>query len=112
MVCTATPLYPGLTNAEYVAAFGADLVLLNMFDVNNPTIEGLEGVAQEEIIQRLKELLGRPVGINLEPVDLEAKTIETLQNLPEGRIATKSTLQKAIELDVDFICLTETPKQV
>lgn len=29
IICTATPLYPGLTNAEYVSAFGADMVLLN-----------------------------------------------------------------------------------
>lgn len=110
VVCTATPLYPGLTNAEYVAAFGADLVLLNMFDVNNPKVEGLDGVAQKNIVRTLKELLGRPVGINLEPVDLEAKPIETLQNLPEGRIATKNTLQNAKELGVDFICLTGNPQ--
>src|SRR5690606_41345311 len=31
VIVQASPLYPGLTNAEYVAAFGADLVLLNQF---------------------------------------------------------------------------------
>ncbi|WP_062352704.1 hypothetical protein [Bacillus kwashiorkori] len=110
VVVTATPLYPGLTNAEYAAAFGADMILLNFFDVNNPKVEGLVNVAGENLIKRLKELLGRPVGINLEPVDIHARAAETLESLPVGRLATKESLAKAKELGVDFVCLTGNPK--
>lgn len=108
VVCTSSPLYPGLTNAEYVAAFGADLILLNMFDVNNPHIEGMED--NVDIIRNLKKLVGRPVGINLEPVDPQADRIETLDTLPTGRRATKASLQQAKKLGVDFVCLTGNPK--
>ncbi|WP_330948841.1 DUF7916 family protein [Virgibacillus sp. MG-45] len=114
VVCSTTPLYPGLTNAEYVAAFGADLVLLNVFDVDKPSVEGLEllekKVETNDIIQTVKELVGRPVGINLEPVDIHANELETLEQLPAGRRATDNTIQKAIGLGVDFICLTGNPK--
>ncbi|MDL0421016.1 haloacid dehalogenase-like hydrolase, partial [Caldibacillus thermoamylovorans] len=59
---------------EYAAAFGADIILLNMFNVNAPRIMGLEDVPAENLIRKLKELLGRPVGINLEPVDVHQKS--------------------------------------
>lgn len=105
---TSAPLYPELTNAEYVAAFGADLILLNMFDVNHPHIESLgEG---EQVIRHLKKLVGRPVGINLEPVDEQADQLETLETLPSGRTATEASLKQAKALGVDFVCLTGNPK--
>ncbi|SET09151.1 hypothetical protein SAMN05216389_105131 [Oceanobacillus limi] len=110
VVCTTTPLYPGLTNAEYAAAFGADIILLNLFDVNEPYIEGIETKESRNVIQELKKLLGRPVGINLEPVDPEADNLEKLDQLPEGRRATKDSIQKAKELGADIICLTGNPK--
>ncbi|MCU9593547.1 haloacid dehalogenase-like hydrolase [Caldibacillus thermolactis] len=110
VMCHTTPLYPGLTNAEYASAFGADLILLNVFDVNEPKIEGLENVKAADTIIQLKKLVGRPVGINLEPVDPEAEAMETLSELPEGRKATAASLKKAVELGVDFVCLTGNPK--
>ncbi|WAA12054.1 haloacid dehalogenase-like hydrolase [Fervidibacillus halotolerans] len=110
VICTASPLYPGLTNAEYAAAFGADLILLNFFDVNHPKIEGLEGVSPNQLLRKVKELVGRPVGVNLEPVDLDARGAETLSTLSEGRMATLESLKKAKELGADFVCLTGNPK--
>jgi hypothetical protein len=50
----APPRVDGTTNPELAVAFGADLVLLNKFD--GP--EDLPG---------LKERLGRPMGVNVEP---------------------------------------------
>ncbi|WP_174728525.1 haloacid dehalogenase-like hydrolase [Mesobacillus harenae] len=105
-----SPLYPAVTNAEMAAAFGADMVLLNFFDVFNPEMQGLEAESPEEIVIKLKQMIGRPVGLNLEPVDLSAKKLEELQQLPEGRIATKASLEKAKELGFDFVCLTGNPK--
>ncbi|RKQ32520.1 haloacid dehalogenase-like hydrolase [Oceanobacillus halophilus] len=110
VVCQATPVYPGLTNAEYASAFGADLILLNYLDVYVPNIEGLENVHPDQTIHEMKKLVGRPVGMNLEPVDTEAESLETLNDLPEGRKAIPSSLKKAKELGVDFICLTGNPK--
>ena len=108
VICTSSPLYPELTNAEYVSAFGADLVLLNMFDVNELHIESFAD--KGDIIRELKKLVGRPVGINLEPVDSDADKLESLDTLPPGRRATAESLQKAKELGVDFVCLTGNPK--
>lgn len=104
------PLYPGITNAELAASFGADLLLLNLFDVFNPAVEGYTSDENESIINKVKKLTGRPVGLNLEPVDLHAKQIETLDTVSKGRTATEETLQKAKQLGFDFICLTGNPK--
>ena len=72
---SVAPLYPSVTNAELASAFGADLLLLNLFDVFNPAVEGVECDQNESVIQKVKELTGRPVGLNLEPVDLHAEQI-------------------------------------
>ena len=37
------PAIDGLTMSEIAAAFGADLILLNLFDVFEPKVSGLEG---------------------------------------------------------------------
>jgi hypothetical protein len=105
-----TPYYPAVTNAEMAAAFGADMILLNFFDVFQPSIEGLKVEVPGTIVQTLKKMVGRPVGLNLEPVDVTAKAAEALIELPEGRIATEKSLQKAKELGFDFVCLTGNPK--
>jgi hypothetical protein len=105
-----TPYYPAVTNAEMAAAFGADLILLNFFDVFNPSIEGLKVEDPESTVRTLKQLTGRPIGLNLEPVDLSAKQLEALIELPEGRVATERSLHKAKELGFDFVCLTGNPK--
>lgn len=110
VVCATTPLYPGLTNAEYAAAFGADMILLNFFDVDQPNIQGLTVGNPLYVIKELKKLIGRPVGINLEPVDPDADQAETLEKLPKGRTGIPESLEKAKELGVDFVCLTGNPK--
>jgi hypothetical protein len=110
VIGAVTPYYPAVTNAEMAAAFGADLILLNFFDVFNPSLEGLTTECPDSIIRTLKKLVGRPIGLNLEPVDLSAKQLEALVELPVGRIATEESLQKAKELGFDFVCLTGNPK--
>ncbi|MFD1040516.1 haloacid dehalogenase-like hydrolase [Virgibacillus byunsanensis] len=110
VVCTSTPMYPGITNAEFAAAFGADLILLNLFDVNDPNIEGISLTETENVISELKKWIGRPIGINLEPVDMDANQAETLENLPKGRTALPDSLEKAKHLDIDFVCFTGNPK--
>ncbi|REB06110.1 haloacid dehalogenase-like hydrolase [Sporosarcina sp. BI001-red] len=107
---SVAPLYPGITNAELAASFGADLLLLNLFDVFTPAVAGYECDMNESIIEKVKELTGRPIGLNLEPVDLNANQIEKLDTISKGRMATEETLTEAKELGFDFICLTGNPK--
>ncbi len=70
---TVRPMLGDVTNAEFVSAMGADILLLNMFDVKNPVIQGLPDGKPEDTIRRLKQLTGRPIGINLEPVNAGAE---------------------------------------
>jgi hypothetical protein len=104
------PLYPAVTNAELAAAFGADLLLLNMFDVFQPIVNGLDTNEPNQMVKRLKQLTGRPIGVNLEPIDPNAKQLENFASLPKGRMATEESLQEAKRLGFDFICLTGNPK--
>lgn len=106
-VVSIAPLLGDLTNAELAVAFGSDMVLLNVFDCNHPQIAGIE--ACDNPVARLKELIGRPVGCNLEPIDLNAKMLETRQDIASGRQATPETYQKAEALGFNFICLTGNP---
>lgn len=66
------PLLVDVTNAEYAASLSADILLLNMFDVQHPVINALPKVPEVETVRELKRLTGRVVGINLEPCDLQA----------------------------------------
>ena len=109
-MATVPPLYPDVTNAELTASFGADLLLFNVFDVFNPEVRGFTPSNPEEVIHEIKYLTGRPVGLNLEPVDLNAEQIETLDAVDRGRIASDEALAQAKSLGFDFICLTGNPK--
>ncbi|MDQ4106476.1 MAG: haloacid dehalogenase-like hydrolase [Actinomycetota bacterium] len=79
----AAPLADGVSNAQLAVAFGADLVLLNMFSG-----AGLAG---------LKERLGRPVGVNVEPSE----------DVPGHRRASRDNLRR-LE-NADFIIVTANP---
>ncbi|MEJ8548369.1 haloacid dehalogenase-like hydrolase [Brevibacillus borstelensis] len=110
VVAAVTPLYPSVTNAELAASFGADMILLNFFDVFAPRVEGLTDSNPADAVRDLKRLIGRPVGLNLEPVDPGARQAEQLHALPPGRLASAETFAAAKELGFDFICLTGNPK--
>ncbi len=106
-VVVAGPLVNGLTNAEVAAAFGSDMILLNAFDCFNPHINGLPET--DDPIKLLTELTGRPIGVNLEPIDTEVEMMETRIEIPKGRQASVETLKKAEALGFNFICLTGNP---
>ena len=119
----AAPQAGDITNAEVAAAFSADLILLNGFDCFNPIVQGLPGMTQEKLISylqhpekntenpvaQLKELVGRPVGINLEPVDPSSEMFSEKLEIASGRTSSMASIQRAEELCVDFICLTGNP---
>lgn len=109
-VVTSPPLIQGLSNPEVMATFGADIIILNELDVFNPEIPGLEDYAgSKEIIRELKRLTGRPIAINLEPVDEGQELLESRVALNPGRLVSKDSLQAANELGVDMILLTGNP---
>ena len=55
-------------------------------------------------------MLGRPIGVNLEPIDVDAKFNESRLSISKGRVASTDTFQRAEELGFDFVCLTGNPK--
>lgn len=80
----APPRVDGTTNPELAVAFGADLVLLNKFD----------GAGE---LLGLKERLGRPVGVNVEPSEA----------VPPHRRASRENLERLEALD--FVVVTANP---
>lgn len=107
---TLQPMLGNVTNAEFAAAMGADILLLNMFDVMRPVINGLPETEPENTVALLKKLTGRPVGINLEPVE-EGEEGETdpMWKMSPGRRATVENAKRAARIGVDMILLTGNP---
>lgn len=52
------PLLVDVTNAEYAASLSADILLLNMFDVQHPVINALPKVPEVETVRELKRRPG------------------------------------------------------
>lgn len=98
-----------ISNAELASAFGADILLLNMLDVYDPIFNGIPKVEKEDIIKEIKRLTGRLIGVNLEPVDKDAKTMGEIGTISKGRQATAETASKAFEMGADMIVLTGNP---
>lgn len=99
VVATAPPLVDGVSNVEIAAAFGADIILLNMLDVFNPRIEGVP--EKVKTISDLAWFVRRFVGNNLEPVDPGL--------LPPGRTLSPESLRSASDLGSRLIVVTGNP---
>lgn len=97
------PLLYNISNAELAAAFGADVLLLNMFDLEHPVCYGLPEDQPPDVIRRIKELTGRIIGVNLEAV------AEETVDLPPGRRATVANARKARAMGADLLVLTGNP---
>ncbi|HEM3580701.1 TPA: haloacid dehalogenase-like hydrolase [Streptococcus suis] len=106
-VVTVAPLIAGVTNAEMMAAFGCDLLVLNELDVFYPEIVGFYDC--DNPIAEIKRLTGRLVGINLEPVDTSQEVQDQQVFLKPGRQVSPESLRQAQVLGVDFIMLTGNP---
>ncbi len=109
---TLQPVLMTVTNAELAASQGADILLLNVFDVNNPVVQGLpEGTLPEEIIRTLKHLTDRAIGVNLEPVPAGFNNPhqDKQWKISEGRLATVKNALKLKQMGVDIIVLTGNP---
>ncbi|MBL1226111.1 DUF7916 family protein [Enterococcus sp. BWR-S5] len=98
-------LVRGVTNTELMAAFGADMVMLNTFNLNevsnNPGLQGLT-------LSELKSRVNIPVGIYLGCPGKNKITEKKLYDA-EGMLATDEHILKAKELGADFIVLGGNP---
>ena len=103
------PMLGDVTNAEFVAAMGADLLLLNLFDCNDPQINALPRCEPMERVRMLRKLTGRPIGINLEPVEQELADADNMWAMTSGRKATLANAKRAADMGVNFILLTGNP---
>lgn len=105
------PYLESVTNAEFASGMGADMLILNMFDVEKPQIYALPPVEKMETIRELKRLTGRVVAVNLEPADPEfsAGAEDKTWALTEGRRATVRNARTLCDMGADMIMLTGNP---
>lgn len=123
-VISVQPLIYGVSNPETAAAFGADMITLNAFDFEYPFIFGIDNIdlylskghqVLEDINKRIKEnksnpnyirnarsIIGRFLGVNLEPVPEDT-------NYPEGRKLNEDNLKRAAVLGFDYVVITGNP---
>jgi len=99
------PLLFDISNAELVAACGADLIILNMLDLEQPVCYGLPPHEPSAVLREIKRLTGRLIGVNLEAVDEPT-------DVPPGRRASAPNARRAREMGADFIVLTGNPGTV
>ncbi|KXG78430.1 hypothetical protein AN618_04970 [Fervidicola ferrireducens] len=124
-VIAVPPLVYGVSNPELAASFGADLITLNMLDLKAPFVYGIddEGIdltlgveSLNQLMKRLdgkrdisgyarkiKEIVGRFIGVNLEPVP-EGK------DYPGGRVLSEENLERVVEMGFDYVVITGNPK--
>lgn len=102
------PLLGDVSNAELAAAMGADILLLNVFDVDHPVIRGIPDCKPEDTVRMIRKLTGRPVGINLEPVNPDPSD-QSFWHMTKGRTATAENALKAADMGVDLIMITGNP---
>lgn len=118
VIATAPPLLDKVSNVELAAGMGADLILLNLYDVTAPQVAGFPDAGEAGqsapifahvswghgvTIRQVKEWIGRPVGLNLEPI----ANVESLAT--RGRLASPENAQAAVTQGADFIVITGNP---
>ena len=103
-VVAIAPPIDVVSGAEIAAAFGADMITLNCLDVMDPKIRILSDNPDESMsIAEIKRVTGRLIGCNLEPVPADAPHIDI------GRTVTQQTVERAVELGLDYVMLTGNP---
>lgn len=109
VICAAMPMLYDVSNAELASSLGADIILLNVYDVNKPYLMGFEPLPNKTVVESLKEKVGRVIGINLEPVD-NKEMLEKKDTIDTGRTATAENARLAYEQGVQLLVLTGNPK--
>ena len=118
VIVSAQPLIDKVSNVELAAAFGADILALNLYDVNAPRINGMlpkDGEQGSDLsfgqifsgkgrtLQDVREWTGRLAAINLEPMENLHAEFE------KGRLAIAQNAEKAAEQGANMILVTGNP---
>lgn len=89
----------GVHNAELMAAFGADVIVLNMIDrVWDGATFRFPGLGELSSLRELAERIGRPIGVNVEP-----------GTVPDLRKATAENARRLADAGAALIVLTANP---
>ena len=72
-------------------------------------LEHMANNDKDNFVDELHRLVGRPIGVNLEPVDLEAEMLEDRLDIAKGRQLNLETVKRLDEVGFDFVCLTGNP---
>lgn len=110
-IAITQPLLNNVTNAELAASQGADILLINMFDSENPQIQGMPaGIAPEQTLHELQRLTGRIIGVNLEAVDPQfAVDHDDIWKMKPGRAATAENARRLVAMGAKILVLTGNP---
>ncbi len=117
VIAVAPPLIDKVSNPELAASMGADLILLNFYDVTASQVVGFPTensspdsnifgrfpTGQGVTMNQVKSWIGRPIGLNLEPIENPQAVTSS------GRLATAENAGLAIEQGADFIVITGNP---
>jgi hypothetical protein len=101
-----------VSNPELAASMGADIVILNLLDVQQPAVSAIDVADAADVVHQVKRLTGRIVAVNLEAVDPEAPLVTDdaqWRSAKAGRLATPENIAAAVALGVDAIVLTGNP---
>lgn len=112
VIAPAMAAVQDVSNPELAAAMGADLIILNMLDVEHPAVDAVPANDPADVIHQVKRLTGKLLGVNLEPVDPLADQVTDDHFGPSGssgRLATQTNIAAAVALGVDAIVLTGNP---
>lgn len=123
-IISYTPYIREVSNLELAASFGADMLTLNTFNFDKPFIFGIDGgntlfndltqiakiyedsvkrnINDRNYIKNVRKLVGRLIGVNLEPVPEGS-------NYERGYRLSKENLQKVKEYGFDYIVITGNP---
>lgn len=122
VIAPSQPLLGDISNPELAKAMGADLVILNMLDLEDPHIPGLpcgdllEDLfdasfhrrhrgprAGENPIALIVDLIACPIGVNLEPCG------DGTIKIPPGRQATPENARRAEGMGAHMVVVTANP---
>jgi hypothetical protein len=111
-IAIAPPALFDVSNPELAAGLGADIIILNLLDMRDPAVMGIDVPNGSNVVAEIKRLTGRPVAVNLEPVDpnVVLETSDVFVSADDsGRRATQQNGARAAALGVDAIVLTGNP---
>jgi hypothetical protein len=111
-IAIATPALYDVSNPELAAGLGADIIILNLLDMRDPAVVGIDVPNGSNVVAEIKRLTGRLVAVNLEPVDpnVVMETSDVFVSADDtGRRATPQNIALAAALGADAIVLTGNP---